>query len=214
MTRFAFLLIFLVLITERAEESVAQELSLTQTTAALQRLGARVRKQKHTFDGTREVAMRNAICISDSWTGGDDGVKYVEQFFRDSAESSVVLYLFGSPKISDKRIAQLRDRNPSLRIREYPAPMLGVMMKPNENGVQVGGVFLGAPAETAGIKIGDVIFSLDGKDTPNSQTVKKLLRTMKIGQTITICVLREQQERTINATLGSYELVFTEPANQ
>lgn len=213
MTRFASLLMFVLFTTALSEESIAQEPSLTEATAELQRLGAEVRTQKRVAaPPPREV--RDAICISDSWTGGDEGVKYVEQFFRDSSERFVDLFLFGSPEISADRIEVLRTRNPTLRIREYPSPMLGIMTRPNENAAHVDGVLPGSPADKAGLKIGDVIVSIDGQHVSNRITLLKLIRTFKIGQTITIGVRRNQHERSIEATLASYESLFIEPANQ
>jgi len=58
-----------------------------------------------------------------------------------------------------------------------------------------------SPAHKAGIREGDVITALDGKPLTVAFTLQDFLDTSKIGQKITITLLRGTKERIVSATL-------------
>jgi putative serine protease PepD len=70
-------------------------------------------------------------------------------------------------------------------------------------GVAVVNVDQGGAAQKAGLKPGDVITAIDGKPTPNLQTLDSLIATYKPGQKVTLTVVRKGKTQKFTATLGS-----------
>ncbi len=68
-------------------------------------------------------------------------------------------------------------------------------------GVKVAGVTPGSPAEKAGVKEGDVLLKIDGKDVANLQGFSGLLRGLTPGQTVKVVLLRGGQEQTLDVTV-------------
>lgn len=60
-----------------------------------------------------------------------------------------------------------------------------------ESGVLVAAVSPGGPADQAGLRVGDVVLKLDGAATPSVDGVHKLLTRERIGQRVTLDVLRD-----------------------
>ncbi len=86
-----------------------------------------------------------------------------------------------------------------------PRPLLGVAVTPaNENGegVQVQQVTSNSPAAKAGLKPGNVITKVNGKDVPDVTDFLRDIGAKKPGQQVTLAVRRGNQEMTIKATLG------------
>ena len=59
----------------------------------------------------------------------------------------------------------------------------------------------GSPAEKAGVKEGDVLLKIDGKDVANLQGFSGLLRELTPGQTVKVVLLRGGQEQTLDVTV-------------
>ena len=68
-------------------------------------------------------------------------------------------------------------------------------------GVKVAGVTPGSPAEKAGVKEGDVLLKIDGKDVANLQGFSGLLRGLTPGQTVKVVLSRGGQEQTLDVTV-------------
>ena len=58
------------------------------------------------------------------------------------------------------------------------------------------------PAGTAGLKVGDMILDIDGRE-PNVEVINDVLLTKKPGDLVTFKVKREEKENTISLKLGS-----------
>jgi serine protease Do len=70
-------------------------------------------------------------------------------------------------------------------------PTLAAAMKlPHDSGVILGDVFPGTPAAAAGLHIGDVVVSLDGKRMENGRQFEVNLYRRVVGDTVTVEVLR------------------------
>ena len=68
-------------------------------------------------------------------------------------------------------------------------------------GVKVAGVTPGSPAEKAGVKEGDVLLKVDGKDVANLQGFSGILRGLTPGQTVKVVLSRGGQEQTLDVTV-------------
>ncbi len=60
----------------------------------------------------------------------------------------------------------------------------------------------GSPAETAGIKEGDIITEIDGKKITKDEDFALIIRNKKVGDMIAIKILRNSTEKTIYLILG------------
>lgn len=79
--------------------------------------------------------------------------------------------------------------------------MLGVVLSPSKHGVRLTGVTPGGPAEKAGLRHGDVIVAIDGKQVGGEEDAMDKLHDLKIDQAVKLSVLRDdkQSEFTVKA---------------
>lgn len=71
------------------------------------------------------------------------------------------------------------------------------------NGLLVNSVASGGPAARAGIRVGDLITSIDGTEALNTSQLVELSLRQKPGSTITLDVVRAGRKSTVNVTLGT-----------
>ncbi len=74
-------------------------------------------------------------------------------------------------------------------------------------GAQVVELVPGGPADRAGLEIGDLIVSFDGKPVGSSDSLTGLVQARQPGDTVQVVVERNGSSRTLSVTLG------TKPAN-
>jgi putative serine protease PepD len=75
----------------------------------------------------------------------------------------------------------------------------------NGHGVLVGSVTAGGPAAIAGLRVGDVIASVDGTPTSTAAVLIAVLAELKPGQKVPVVVkLQNGTKTTLQATLGTY----------
>lgn len=74
-----------------------------------------------------------------------------------------------------------------------------------ENGVLVGKVEPGSPAEAAGIRVGDVIVALDGEEMEGSWDVRRHVRALEDGEALAIEVVRDGTRLDLSATIVEKE---------
>jgi serine protease Do len=72
---------------------------------------------------------------------------------------------------------------------------------PDGEGVLVRGVFANSPAAKAGLKVGDVITSLNGERIRNSSELREKLMTNPEGKSLKLGVLRNKSELTLSVEL-------------
>jgi len=70
-------------------------------------------------------------------------------------------------------------------------------------GTLVAGVNKGSPAESAGLKTGDTIISVDGKDIKNPQELARKIATVKPGSSLDVGIIRKGSQRTIKVEIGA-----------
>jgi serine protease Do len=73
---------------------------------------------------------------------------------------------------------------------------------PVDKGVIITQVRSGAPADVAGLKSGDIIVKIAGKDVASVEELVKEIRSYSVGSTIEITYWREIMEKTTTVTLG------------
>ena len=79
-----------------------------------------------------------------------------------------------------------------------------------DQGAYVVEVTEGSPADKAGIEVGDVITSIGGEAISSADSAILAVRSHDIGDTVEVTVMRGDQERSFEVTLGSDEALQQE----
>lgn len=72
----------------------------------------------------------------------------------------------------------------------------------DQEGLYITGVTSGGPAESAGLKTGDIIVEFDGQDVTGFKEFRKQLYTKSVGDKVNVSVLRNGETITLEVTLG------------
>jgi len=70
-------------------------------------------------------------------------------------------------------------------------------------GVLVGDVVQDGPADKAGLKRGDVVTALNGKDVDNAHTLSRLVASTSPNTQVTVQIIRDGKSKDIKATIGT-----------
>ena len=81
--------------------------------------------------------------------------------------------------------------------------LLGVTPAAASGGVKIASVEPKSGADSAGLKVGDVITSVNGKALTTPQELRAVIAQDKPGDTITLEIRRGSETKTVKATLGS-----------
>jgi len=79
---------------------------------------------------------------------------------------------------------------------------IGIGTVDSDDGLLVGKVGKDSPAEKAGIEVGDIITSMNGKDLADKAVFKSMLKEMSEGDKVALKILRKGKEKTITLNLG------------
>jgi len=71
-------------------------------------------------------------------------------------------------------------------------------------GVQLATVATGSAAYYAGLRVGDVLLTINAEPLPSFAELRRHLDAASPGDTMTLTLRRAQQEMTVTATLGEY----------
>jgi S1-C subfamily serine protease len=94
----------------------------------------------------------------------------------------------------------LQDLNPE--IAEY-------FSAPGARGALVWEVVEDSPAEVAGIKAGDIVVGVEGKDVSDSQDLREILSDFEAEETVSVRILRRGREQTLQVTLDERDGAFS-----
>jgi len=70
------------------------------------------------------------------------------------------------------------------------------------NGAIVGAIERGSPAEKSGMKLGDVILSVDGRPMPDTSTTLNAIAAMPPGKSVPVKILRQAREMQLDVIVG------------
>ena len=82
-----------------------------------------------------------------------------------------------------------------------PLPPRVIEATGRRRGVEVVSVVSGSPADRAGVRIGDVIVSVDGETVDDVGALQRLMAAERIGRRVTVEVVRDGRLQTREATL-------------
>lgn len=74
-----------------------------------------------------------------------------------------------------------------------------------EHGLLIVQVGPGSPAESGGLLLGDIILGLNGQTVEDADTLRRRLRAMQSGQSVTLLLARGGQKQDLTVTLGAQE---------
>jgi predicted metalloprotease with PDZ domain len=77
---------------------------------------------------------------------------------------------------------------------------------PKDAGVMVESVQKDSPADKAGVRVGDIVLSVDGDDVTSSNDLRKSMQDKKDGDTVRIEVLRGRARQTLVASVKEREM--------
>ncbi len=81
-------------------------------------------------------------------------------------------------------------------------PELAKSFKVGQEGVLVNQVMPKSPAEAAGLKVGDLILSVDGKPVKEPRELQQIVSESEVGKTLEVNVLRDNARQTVKVKLG------------
>ncbi len=90
-----------------------------------------------------------------------------------------------------------------VEIQPVNQSLAGALKLPNTNGALVANVEQGSPAESAGMKEGDVIFSVDGTAIDNPRALASLIAGDQPNTSVTVNVWRDGARQDLSVTLGT-----------
>src|SRR5262245_51608473 len=131
-----------------------------------------------------EVVGVNTFIISQS--GGNEGLG----FAIPSATARTVFRQL-------RAFGQLRRQEVGMSIQTITPEMAGGLNLVSNHGVIVSDVWPGGPAEAAGLKVGDILVSVDGQPADNLPTVNYYFRLRDSPDKVQMVVLREGKETTL-----------------
>ena len=87
-----------------------------------------------------------------------------------------------------------------------PSPFMGIGAAPkwpDKPGLEIGNVVPGTGAEKAGLQIGDIILQVNETDMFAQEDLIKVINEHNVGDTLKVKILRGENERTVEVTLGA-----------
>jgi len=83
-------------------------------------------------------------------------------------------------------------------------------------GALVTDVFKGSPAETAGVKRGDVILNVNGKDIRNVEALRNMVSQTKVGSSINLKIIRNRKDLNVKVEIVEFpqEIAKSAPVEQ
>ncbi|MDA7947606.1 MAG: Do family serine endopeptidase [Hyphomicrobiaceae bacterium] len=141
------------------------------------------------FNMDGEVIGLNTAIISP--TGGSIGIGF-------AVPSNTAMHVIDQLR----RFGETRRGLLGVRIQSVTDSIAESLGMEKSTGALVASVTPDSPAEKAGIKVGDVILSFDGKDVESMRILPKLVARTSIGKTVDVVVLRDDKKKTVTVTIG------------
>jgi Do/DeqQ family serine protease len=108
-------------------------------------------------------------------------------------------------------------RDQLIKSGEVKRGQLGVTIQPltedlaqgfglkDTDGVLVGDVIGGSPAQRAGIRPGDVIREIDGEKVSTPNRLRNKISSLQPGSEVTVTLIRDKEEQKVKVRLGEYQ---------
>lgn len=103
---------------------------------------------------------------------------------------------------------KLPGSRPVPNVRPGTGGFLGIGLTDDEDMAKIESVQEGLAADRAGLKRGDIILSIDGKEIDSPEALKSTLGQKKPGDTVTMKIKRDDEEKSLKVTLGRWPRNF------
>ncbi len=169
-----------------------------------------------TAGGSGELAYINAIQTDAAINPGNSGGPLLNSVGQVIGVNSAIATLapsfsgeagsiglgFAIPINSARRIAE-----EIIETGDSSTPIIGVTLDTTytDGGSRISEVTPGGPADAAGLRTGDIITSLQGRETSDSTELVVAIRSFAPGETVQLTFLRGGQTRTVDLVLGASE---------
>lgn len=120
-------------------------------------------------------------------------------------EKIVVIDKDGKEHVYDSQGMSVRRGYLGVGLTELSPELRAHFGVPEDAGVMVSSVEEGSPADKAGLKVGDIIAALDGKDVKSSWDVRSQIRELKEGEQVPMTVYRDGKAQNLSATIALRE---------
>ena len=97
--------------------------------------------------------------------------------------------------------------------QEITPEMVDALRLPRSSGAMIAGVMRNGPADTAGLKPGDILISVNGHAVEDTTTMLNQIAQLKPGQDATIGVVRGAQRLDLKVKIGKRPLPKPDPDN-
>ena len=139
------------------------------------------------------------------------------EVYRDGSERTLTAQITSPPRFLENHMPNLPNmmrHMPSMPMsRIFRHPLLGVsamdiqgqlaqyFQVPGGSGVLVISVEPGSPAQKAGVKAGDVIYQVEGKNVQNAGQLEQALRNNCSASGVSLAIVRKGMTLVVNATI-------------
>jgi serine protease Do len=79
---------------------------------------------------------------------------------------------------------------------------MDIISQLEKSGVLISQVYEGDPADKGGIRVGDVVIAVDGKEVESSRELSAQIAGLPVGNKTSITLIRDGKEKTVKVTLG------------
>ncbi|HWN42385.1 MAG TPA: PDZ domain-containing protein [Thermoanaerobaculia bacterium] len=120
-------------------------------------------------------------------------------------EKIVVVDKDGKEHVFDSQGTPVRRGYLGVGLTELSPELRAHFGVPEDAGVMVSSVEDGSPADKAGVKVGDIIAALDGKDVKSSWDIRSQVRELKEGEQVPVTVYRDGKAQNLSAAIAMRE---------
>lgn len=96
--------------------------------------------------------------------------------------------------VADQLIADGTAQHPQIGITATDSQEQGRL------GSQIASITAGSPAEQAGLRVGDLVTAVNGRNVTSMQSLVALIRGQRVGEPLTLTVVRDSREQEVEVT--------------
>ena len=105
------------------------------------------------------------------------------------------------------RYGEVRRGRLGVGIQDVTPALAEAMNLDTRRGAVINQVEPDSPADKAGLKAGDVVVAIDGREVRNAADLRNRVGLMRVGEDVEITVLRDGHRKTVRARIGKAEAV-------
>lgn len=181
--------------------------------AAFRKLGGSIRFQSEESDDRNavdeEMDVIEYAMLDTTWSGGDDGLKYLKRIpdFRIQSEvrRAAVFAIKGS-KVSDQAVADLEASIPGLGVQRRGPACFGISAYSGlgESGLVVSSVKAGTAADRAGLIPGDIVLKFNGHELADFNALVDRISEKVPGDKVPVEYVRNGVQDTVTVELRGW----------